>query len=188
MIIRSLFDILFNILIALVYRAQGVDGLNALFFILPARFIQKILVRHGAVIGQGVELNLPVTIHNSNPQKGQHYSNLVLGNNVYLGKEVFFDLADKINIEDAATISMRVTILTHTHAGHSPLSNEKIKASYRPVRIRRGAYIGACAILLPGVEIGEEAIVAAGAVVVKDVEPRTTVAGVPARPIQEILQ
>ena len=52
--------------------------------------------------------------------------------------------------------------------------------------IRRGARVGGGAILLPGVEIGEEAFVGAGAVVTKDVAPRTLVVGSPARVLREV--
>jgi acetyltransferase-like isoleucine patch superfamily enzyme len=52
--------------------------------------------------------------------------------------------------------------------------------------IRRGARIGGGAVLCPGVEIGEEAFVGAGAVVVRDVEPETVVVGNPARPLREV--
>jgi acetyltransferase-like isoleucine patch superfamily enzyme len=52
--------------------------------------------------------------------------------------------------------------------------------------IRRGARIGGGAVLLPGVEIGEEAFVGAGAVVVRDVPPRAVVVGNPARQIREV--
>ena len=52
--------------------------------------------------------------------------------------------------------------------------------------IRRGARIGAGAVLCPAVEIGEEAFVGAGAVVTKDVPPRMVVVGNPARPLREV--
>jgi acetyltransferase-like isoleucine patch superfamily enzyme len=52
--------------------------------------------------------------------------------------------------------------------------------------IRRGARIGGGAVLLPGIEIGEEAFVGAGAVVLHDVPPRTVVVGNPAREIREV--
>jgi UDP-2-acetamido-3-amino-2,3-dideoxy-glucuronate N-acetyltransferase len=52
--------------------------------------------------------------------------------------------------------------------------------------IRRGARVGGAAILLPGIEIGEEAFVGAGAVVLKDVAPKTVVVGNPARPIRQV--
>jgi acetyltransferase-like isoleucine patch superfamily enzyme len=52
--------------------------------------------------------------------------------------------------------------------------------------IRRGARVGGGAVLCPGIEIGEDAFVAAGAVVVRDVEPRTVVVGNPARPLRAV--
>jgi acetyltransferase-like isoleucine patch superfamily enzyme len=52
--------------------------------------------------------------------------------------------------------------------------------------LRRACRVGAAAVILPGVEIGEEAFVAAGAVVTKDVAPRAVVMGVPARPVREV--
>jgi acetyltransferase-like isoleucine patch superfamily enzyme len=52
--------------------------------------------------------------------------------------------------------------------------------------IRRGARIGGGAVLLPGIEIGEEAFVGAGAVVLHDVPPRAVVVGNPARQIREV--
>ena len=53
-------------------------------------------------------------------------------------------------------------------------------------RVRRGARVGGGAVLLPGVEIGEEAVVGAGAVVTKDVAPRTVVVGNPARFLRDV--
>jgi acetyltransferase-like isoleucine patch superfamily enzyme len=52
--------------------------------------------------------------------------------------------------------------------------------------IRRGARIGGGAVLLPGIEVGEEALVGAGAVVLRDVPPRAVVVGNPARQIREV--
>jgi acetyltransferase-like isoleucine patch superfamily enzyme len=52
--------------------------------------------------------------------------------------------------------------------------------------IRRGARVGGGAILCPGVEVGEEAFVGAGAVVTKDVPPRTVVVGTPARILRDV--
>jgi acetyltransferase-like isoleucine patch superfamily enzyme len=63
---------------------------------------------------------------------------------------------------------------------------ERRKELMKGPTIRRGARIGGGAILLPGIEIGEEAFVGAGAVVTKDVEARTIVYGNPARPIRAV--
>jgi acetyltransferase-like isoleucine patch superfamily enzyme len=63
---------------------------------------------------------------------------------------------------------------------------EKRHAMRKGPTIRRGARIGGGAVLLPGVEVGEEAFVGAGAVVLKDVPPRAVVVGNPARQIREV--
>ncbi len=56
----------------------------------------------------------------------------------------------------------------------------------QPILIKRNAWIGAGATILPGVTIGENAIVAAGAVVSRDVLPNTVVAGIPAKVVKSI--
>jgi acetyltransferase-like isoleucine patch superfamily enzyme len=180
---RNLVGLLSKMAISFAYRAHKEAGLNALFLLLPARFVAPTLVRHGAFIGKNIDMQTPIIFHNVSTLPGRHYSNLSIGNDCYLGKDVFLDIADKITLEDRVTVSMRVTLLTHTHAGKSPLSEGKLHPSYGPVVLRRGCYIGAGAIVMQGVEIGEEAIVAAGAVVTRNVLPRQTVGGVPAKVI-----
>ena len=59
-------------------------------------------------------------------------------------------------------------------------------ASLRGARLRRACRVGGGVVLVPGVEVGEEAYVAAGAVVTRDVAPRTVVMGVPARAVREV--
>ena len=63
---------------------------------------------------------------------------------------------------------------------------EKRLALMKGPTIRRGARIGGGAVLLPGIEIGEEAFVGAGAVVIRDVPPRAVMVGNPARQIREV--
>ena len=63
---------------------------------------------------------------------------------------------------------------------------ERRQAELRGPTIRRGARVGGGAILCPGVEIGEEAFVGAGAVVTKDVPPRKIVVGNPARVLRDV--
>jgi tetrahydrodipicolinate N-succinyltransferase len=76
--------------------------------------------------------------------------------------------------------------LTHTDAGTSPLRDEVIPTSHGPVTIRQGAYVGACVTILQGVEIGEQSILAAGAVVTKSVPSGVLVGGVPAKVLKTI--
>lgn len=135
----------------------------------------------GARIGADVRFQSPLVIHNSGKVRGRYYENLQVGDDCYLGRELFLDLQAEILIEDRVTISHRVMILTHSDAGNSPLRDQVINTEQAPVIIRRGAYIGANVTILQGVEIGESSVVGAGAVVTRSVPPSSVVVGVPAR-------
>lgn len=168
---------------ALVY---GAEGLNIPFLFMPCRWIAPTLRRYGAVIGERVRFHSPLTIHNGATDSRAYFQNLSVGADCYLGRELFLDLADRIVIEDQVTISHRVMIVTHTDAGLSPLEQGVLPASHAPVVIRRGAYIGAGAIVLEGVEIGENCIVGAGALVTRSARGFCVVAGVPAKVIRTL--
>jgi acetyltransferase-like isoleucine patch superfamily enzyme len=85
-------------------------------------------------------------------------------------------------VEDRVFIAPRVITTNDNFMGRT----EKRHALRKGPTIRRGARVGAGAVLLPAVEIGEEAFVGAGAVVVGDVPPRTVVVGNPARVLREV--
>ena len=86
-----------------------------------------------------------------------------------------------ITIEDNVDIGPNVIIAAHDSSYHCVQPD--IPLICKKVLIKRNVYIGAGAIILPGVTVGEYSIVAAGAVLTKDVPPRTVVAGVPAKVI-----
>jgi acetyltransferase-like isoleucine patch superfamily enzyme len=90
----------------------------------------------------------------------------------YIGRDCIFDeeVPELITVEPKVTMSMRVSVIAHDSFRHV----------VGRVRICRHAFVGVGAIILPGVTIGEGAVVAAGAVVNKSVEPYTMVGGVPA--------
>src|SRR5439155_22180362 len=76
-------------------------------------------------------------------------------------------------------ISPGVWIFTDSHDLHDPLFPEVLA----PVTIADYVWVGSRAMIQPGVTVGEGAVVAAGSVVTRNVDPYTVVAGVPARPI-----
>ena len=95
--------------------------------------------------------------------------------------------ANNVVIGDDVTIGPRVMIITRTHSTSQIETHGKTISSIpAKVIIKRGAWIGAGAIILPNVTIGEGAVVGAGAVVTKDVPPYTVVAGVPAKIIKKL--
>ena len=111
------------------------------------------------------------------------------GKNIKIGKRVFinsgccFQDQGGIEIGDEVLIGQQVVIATLNH----DLNPEK-RASMtpKPVKIGNKVWIGAHATILPGVTIGDGAVIAAGAVVTKNVPPNTVVGGVPAKIIKEI--
>ncbi len=111
------------------------------------------------------------------------------GKTTRVGREVFINFGctfldqGGITIEDGVFIGPGAKILTEHHPEAPALRHRLLT---KPVVIRRNAWIGAGASILPGVTVGEHAIVGAGAVVTKDVPARTIVAGVPARIIRKI--
>ncbi|TDL31989.1 sugar O-acetyltransferase [Jeotgalibacillus sp. S-D1] len=111
------------------------------------------------------------------------------GKNITIGKNVFFNTGcsfqDRggIVIGDGTMIGMNVTIATLNHG--LPLETRNTTFS-SPVVIGKNGWIGSNATILPGVTIGNNAVVAAGAVVTKDVPDNTVVAGVPAKFVMKI--
>lgn len=111
------------------------------------------------------------------------------GKNIHIGKKVFinscccFQDQGGIYIGDGCLIGHRVTLATLNHG----LAPEHRHSTYpSPIYLGKDVWIGAGAIILPGVKIGDGSVVAAGAVVSKDVPAYTVMAGVPARPIREL--
>lgn len=95
------------------------------------------------------------------------------------------DKLDQLIIEDKVAISPRVTLILGANPSPSPLSGIYLPEC-KPIHIKKGAWIGAGAIILQGITIGECSVVAAGAVVTKDVPPYSVAAGVPAKVVKNI--
>ena len=106
-----------------------------------------------------------------------------VGKNVFVNFGCTFLDQGGITLEDGVFIGPASKILTEAHPEHPEIRHT---LQTEPVVIRRKAWIGAGAIILPGVTVGENAIVAAGAVVTKDVPDNTIVAGVPAKTLRRI--
>lgn len=111
------------------------------------------------------------------------------GKNIFVGKDVFincgchFQDQGGVYIGDHALIGSQVVFATINHGLEPDRRGDNIPA---PIHVGENVWIGSHATILPGVTIGENAIVAAGAVVTKDVPADTVVAGVPARPIRKL--
>lgn len=106
-----------------------------------------------------------------------------IGHHVFINHGCSFLALGKIIVEDEVLIGPKVNVITESH----PLDPSARKALLtQPVVIRRNAWIGAGATILPGVTIGENSVVAAGAVVSKEVPANTVVAGIPAKVVKTL--
>lgn len=111
------------------------------------------------------------------------------GKNIHIGKQVFINMGCKfqdqggIFIEDGALIGHNVVLATLNHAMRPERRGDMLPA---PIHIGKQVWIGSNAAVLPGVTIGDGAIVAAGAVVTRDVPENTIVGGVPARVLRHL--
>lgn len=125
---------------------------------------RNVIVKHNAQIGKGVGL-----IVGNNAQLGQ---NCCIGNHVAIGDDVL--------------MGPDVVIMTSSHAFADPTIpiNQQGALILRPVVIGRDVWIGTRVIVMPGVTIGNHAVIGAGAVVTKDVPDFAIVGGVPAKLIR----
>lgn len=111
------------------------------------------------------------------------------GRNIFLGKNVFINFGchfqdqGGIYIGDGTLIGSGVVIATINHDLDPARRHDNIPS---PVHIGKNVWIGSHATILPGVTVGDDAVIAAGAVVTKDVPEKTVAAGVPARVIRNI--
>lgn len=117
----------------------------------------------------------------SAPLSGVRFHNVSIGRNVIVMPGCLMMSAGGITIEDGAMIAANVQLISNNHDLY-----ERQVITCRPVRIGKNAWIGAGATILPGVTIGDNAVVGAASVVTRDVAPDTIVAGNPARVIKHI--
>ncbi len=167
----------------MVLRIFPTEAFIRLVPFLPGRLVRAGLVFYGAQIGDDVRIAPPITLHGVPNRARRPFQTLTIQEDVYIGRNVFLDCQARITIEARATLAMGVMVLTHTNAGNSPVKADLLPDSQAPVCIRQGAYLGARAVVLQGVTIGEGAVVGAGALVTRNVPAGAVVGGVPARPI-----
>ena len=111
------------------------------------------------------------------------------GKNITIGNHVFFNSGCKfqdqggITIDDGALLGHNVVLAT---LNHCMIPEQRANLEPAPIHIGKNVWIGANAMVLPGVTIGDGAVVAAGAIVTKDVPANTIVGGIPAKKIKNV--
>ncbi|RJR28737.1 acyltransferase [Candidatus Microgenomates bacterium] len=141
---------------------------------LPSHLLRRILFKAvGVKIGKGSAAHMGV--------KFFYPAGVAIGEDTMVGSGTFLDGRAAISIGSHVDIASEVMIYNSEH----DINDSEFKATLGSVTIGDYVFIGPRAIILPGVNIGKGAIVAAGAVVTKKVEPFAIVAGVPAIKIGE---
>jgi acetyltransferase-like isoleucine patch superfamily enzyme len=109
-----------------------------------------------------------------------------IGPGTWIGAFTVIDGSGGLVIGAGCDISSGVQIYSHSSVRRCVSGRRFAEVERQPTRIGDRVFIGANAVVNMGVTIGDEAVVAAGAVVTRDVAPRTVVAGVPARPVAQV--
>lgn len=115
------------------------------------------------------------------PLSGVRFHKVRIGKNVVVMPGCLMMSAGGITIDDGAMIAANVQLISNNHDLY-----ERQVITCKPVHIGKNAWIGAGATILPGVTVGDNAVVGAASVVTKDVPPDTIVAGNPAKFIRRI--
>lgn len=141
----------------------------------PAEIINFLSQITASEIDESVTVFTPLYIN--------YGKNTKIGKNVFINFDcVFLDLGG-ITIEENVLIAPKVSLLTE---GHPTSIEDRHSLIPKPILIKKNAWIGANATILQGVTIGENSVVAAGAVVSKDVPDNTIVGGIPAKILKTI--
>ncbi|KQM69516.1 acetyltransferase [Pedobacter sp. Leaf216] len=134
-------------------------------------------------LSQITDAEIDSTVNVFTPFYINYGKHIKIGKNVFINFDcVFLDLGG-ITIDDNVFIAPKVSVLSE---GHPTSIEDRHTLIPKAIHIKKNAWIGAGATILPGVTIGENAVVAAGAVVSKDIAPNTVVGGIPAKFIKNI--
>jgi maltose O-acetyltransferase len=177
---------------AAVHRARGQSRPRALAARLLSYLTNHVVnhlpwyvVRHawyrrvmGISLGAGASIQLGCHLWSYGPGQVRR-SGVSIGARTLVNRGCCLDARAGLSIGDDVSIAPEVAILTTQHDMEHP----DFALQSRPVRIDDHVWIGMRAMVLPGVHVGRGAVVAAGAVVTRDVPPLAVVGGVPARPI-----
>lgn len=150
-----------------------------LFILRITGFIPIYTIRLLLYLASGVKIGKGSHIH-----MGTQFfypANIKIGSDTIIGQNAFLDGRDKLIIGDHVDIASDVMIYNSEH----DINSEDFHAVTAPVEIEDYVFIGPRSIILPGVKIGKGAVIAAGAVVTKEVPPFVIVGGVPAKMIGE---
>lgn len=145
--------------------------------LVPSHRLRRLVYR-----ALGAEIGKNVVFHFRTEVRGLYC--LKIGDGTIIGDNALLAAQRGLTIGRNVNLSSNVSIYSGAHDHRDPYFRST-PATTRPINIGDRVWIGSNAIILTGVNIGEGAVVCAGAVVTKDVEPYTVVAGIPAKKVNE---
>lgn len=161
-IIYTLFGLLLSILYSIFYCTK--TSYNPFFCKLPLYFH----IKSGYVsIGRGFSCRRSCSINVTG-------GNLIIGQSVFFNQSVSINCQDEIIVGDGCIFGEGVKIYDHDHTISPGSGADRQNFSHSTVKLGNNVWLGANVIILKGVTIGENAVVAAGSIVTKSIEPNTT--------------
>ena len=136
-----------------------------------------------AALAQILRAPVPATLRLNPPFQVDFGAHTFIGENVFINRDCLFMDLGGIYLADNVLLGPRVSLLSMNH-GEAP--DQRLNLILKAIHINQGAWLGVNVTVLPGVTVGENAIVGAGAVVTKDVPANSIVAGVPAQFVRKI--
>jgi acetyltransferase-like isoleucine patch superfamily enzyme len=172
---------------SLLYRIHGIKGVTNLISFIPPQFIPDLLRKYGATVGEDFRIRGNLIVEAPTDRGQIDLNNLSIGNHCFIGKRVLLDISDRLVLGNYVVISPGVILLTHQSIGDRRFLSCLYPDIYRQTTIHDNVYIGAGAIIMPGITINQLSVIAAASLVLKDVPEGTLCAGIPAKVIKHLV-
>jgi acetyltransferase-like isoleucine patch superfamily enzyme len=177
-------DLKWNISCRFNFWLHGPYGLTRTIEKIPFRFLLKYMRKYGANIGSGVVIDSGIKFHR--PDKQRPLKNLFIGDSVYIGHNILFDLTDKIIIENNICIGSDCQIWTHVGDFMNEVRNkEDYFEKIASVRLNEGCLCYSQVIINPGSVVGNKSRILAMSMVSGSIPDNQVWAGVPAKFIKK---
>ncbi len=169
------------------YHMDGIDSVGENSTIsedIEIRIVNKSHDRRGMCIGSD-SMIYPRNRFVLGDMNASHHADIRIGNFVLINSGGYFSGEGGLIIKDYVLIGANTCILSAGHKYHdrsTPIQRQEL--TYGTITIERDVWIGASSVILEGVTIGEGAVIGAGTVVTKDVDPYAVVVGNPGRTIK----
>ena len=189
-----IFKSFFTLIEGLIRNIPGVIGFKLRYYYYKTamkKVGKNVLIDVGVIISGSKNISIDeFTWIDSNCILSAMLGEITIGKRIHVAPQCIIAARDKIILEDYVGLSSAVRIYSNTEAPidgkrmSGPMIPEEMKAfKSAPVTLRKDSFVGSGSVILPGVELGEGAVVGANSVVTKSVEPYVIAAGAPAKAI-----